>query len=188
MPGSSVMIGSGFSDDVSFAILRLMSELGWTHVIAHHPNYANKLGIVTAEWSALELHLCFLFQNLLGVDSQRAEAIFFTLTNNRARREVIASLAKILLSEEHELRNRVDRILRRVRNAATRRNEVAHGIWHFGEAQDSGSAIAFNREIGILTTSTVEVKILDQIISQIRVLRRDVHSLSIDIRGFLPPP
>jgi hypothetical protein len=156
-----------------------MNEHDWTHVIVHHPDYANKLGIVTAEWSALELHLCFLFQNLLGVASERAEAVFFTLTNNRARREAIASLAKILLPEDNELHDRTNRILRRVRNAATRRNSLAHGIWHFGEVPGSGSAIAFNREKGILTTSPVELKTLDQIIAQVRVLRSDVHQCQL---------
>jgi hypothetical protein len=100
----------------------------WVHSIAKHPDYAERLGIITAEWSALEWHLCFLFEALLGVDRERAEAVFFTLTNNRSRREVVANLAKVLLTEESELRVRTDRILRRAKNAATRRNALAHGI------------------------------------------------------------
>src|SRR5215471_15264831 len=125
-----------------------MSEYGWTHAIAKHPDYANKLGIITAEWSALEWHLCLLFQHLLGVDGQRAEAVFFTITNNRSRREAIASLANLLLPEGNELRGRTDRILRRVSNAATRRNSMAHAIWHFGETSGSGSTINLKRESG----------------------------------------
>jgi hypothetical protein len=102
MPGSSVMTGAScFLCDRSFAIVHPV-ESGWTHSIAKHPDYANRLGIVAAEWSGLEFHLCALFGILLGVDSDRAEAVFFTLTNNRARREAIASLVTLLLPDGNE--------------------------------------------------------------------------------------
>jgi hypothetical protein len=159
---------------------------GSIHAITRHPDYANKLGIVTAEWSGLELHLCLPFQVLLGVDSARADAVFFTLTNNRARRrEAIASLAKLLLPEESELRDRTDRVLRRVRNAATRRNALTHGVWHFREQEDSGSTMALDRDTGVLRSYSIEIKTLDQIICQISLLRQDVRLLSVDVRNFL---
>lgn len=160
-------------------------EWTWVHSIARHPDYAEKLGVITAEWAALEWGLCSLFGTMLGVDRDRAEAVFFALTNNRSRREVVASLAKVLFTEGTELRNRIDRILRRTRNAASRRNSLAHGIWTFGEAPDSGSSLALHRDTGILTSFQIELKSLDQVISQLRCLREDTHHLTIDIRDFL---
>jgi hypothetical protein len=157
----------------------------WVHSIARHPDYAERLGIITAEWSALEWGLCDLFGTMLGVDRERSEAVFFALTNNRGRREVVASLAKVLFAEGAELRNRTDRILRRMRNAASRRNSLAHGIWTFGEPPDAGSSLALDRETGILTSSKVELKSLDQAIAQMRDLRQDMHHLRIDVRDFL---
>lgn len=56
-------------------------EWTWVHSIARHPDYAEKLGIITAEWAALEWGLCSLFGTMLGVDRDRAEAVFFALTN-----------------------------------------------------------------------------------------------------------
>jgi hypothetical protein len=157
----------------------------WVHSIASHPDYAEKLGIITAEWSALEWSLCSLFAAMLGVDEDRAEAVFFTLTNNRSRREVVASLAKVLFAEGADLRNRTDRILRRTRNAASRRNSLAHGIWTFGEGPESGSSLALHRETGILTSVPVEPKSLDQVISQLRNLREDMYYLTREIKDFL---
>jgi hypothetical protein len=159
--------------------------LTWVHSIARHPDYAEKLGIITAEWSALEWGLCSMFGTMLGVDRDRAEAVFFALTNNRSRREVVASLAKVLFAEGSDLRGRIDRILRRVRNAASRRNSLAHGIWIFGDEPGSGSSLAIHRDTGILTSFQMELKVLDQVISQLRSLREDVHHLTVDLRNFL---
>jgi hypothetical protein len=164
-----------------------MSEYGWTHAIAKHPDYANKLGIITAEWSGLELHLCYLFQFLLATDRERAEAVFFTLTSNRSRREAVASLANLLLPEGSELRHRTDRILRRVSSAATRRNFIAHAIWHFGEAPGSGSAFRFERDSATLRSAPIEIRVLDEIISQPRILRKDTHELAVAVKEFLAP-
>jgi len=160
---------------------------GWTHSIADHPDYAEKLGIITAEWSGFEFALCLLFQCMLGVDGNRAEAIFFSLTNNRSRREIIASLSKALISDNVDLRNKIDRILRRSRSAASRRNALAHGIWHFGEGADSGGTISLDRDTGILKASQIEAKALDQTISQLRILRKDIHMLAIEVKNTLYP-
>jgi hypothetical protein len=160
-------------------------ESGWTHSIAKHPDYANKLGIVAAEWSGLEFHLCTLFGILLGVDSHRAEAVFFTLTNNRARREAIASLVTLLLPDGNELRSQADRILRRVRNAANRRNGLMHDTWTFGAEPGSGSTISFDRKSAALRSVPQEIKELDQMISQLRILRKDIHTLLVRIKDFL---
>jgi hypothetical protein len=164
-----------------------MSENGWTHAIANQPEFAIRFGIITAEWSALELHLCFLFRCLLGIDAARAEAVFFTVTNNRSRREMVASLAAVVLPEGDELRNRVDRILRRIKNAAARRNAIAHSIWYFGEIVGKGGALSFERGSGRLTSGPKEIQELDQVMAQLRILRKDTHEVAIAVRDFLVP-
>jgi hypothetical protein len=124
---------------------------------------------------------------LLGIDAERAEAVFFTVTNNRSRREMVASLATVVLPEGNELRNRVDRILRRIKNAAARRNAIAHAIWHFGEIVGKGGAFSFERGSGRLTSAPKEVKELEQVIAQLRILRKDTHEVAIAVRELLAP-
>jgi hypothetical protein len=163
------------------------------HAIERHPDYALQIGIITAEWSILEANLCMLLQHLLGVDDVRASAVFFSLGNNKARRDIVANLATAVLPPESDLRGRINSVVRRIQGAASRRNKIAHGMWGFwpGEA-DSGSLSGLDRKTGRLTGEWIRVRDLKAIRAQIAEASHEIWRLACDVmrelRTAAPPP
>tara|TARA_B100002003_G_C13882989_1_gene430947 strand:- start:35 stop:448 length:414 start_codon:yes stop_codon:yes gene_type:complete len=114
-----------------------------------------------------------MFDALLPTPWRQTYAIFFSQQNHRARREMLEAL--IIEREKHALTERknterfkkMKRILGRVKRAAKKRNDIAHGLW-FGDAAQEGMeiwrhAIKKTYESGIEYSKTDLAKARDQI-------------------------
>jgi len=93
--------------------------------------YVQAFGLLEIEWNRLEGELFQLFYQLCGARYDRAHAIFFSLQVHRARREMVQEVALYALASKPGLRKELGSIMRRLRNAAAKRNEIVHTIWEW---------------------------------------------------------
>jgi hypothetical protein len=95
------------------------------------PEYLQAFGLLEIEWNRLEGELFQLFYQLCGARFDRAHAIFFSLQMHRARREMVEEVALYALANKPSLRKELGSLMRRLRNAAAKRNEIVHTIWEW---------------------------------------------------------
>jgi hypothetical protein len=97
----------------------------------YRPEYLQAFGLLEIEWNRLEGVLFDLFYQLCGARFDKAHAIFFSLQMHRARREMVEEVALYALADKPTLRKQFGALMRRLRNAAAKRNEIVHTIWEW---------------------------------------------------------
>lgn len=142
----------------------------------YKPEYLQAFGLLEVEWNRLEGGLFHLFGQVCGSDFWRAHAIFFSLQNHRARRELVEAAA-VEAIDTQDVRDELARLMRRMRNASAKRNEIVHTIWEWnGDAWGLlplGNKLGTGDILGELRRRT----------ETIRALRRDLERF----RNKLPP-
>lgn len=104
----------------------------------YRPEYLQAFGLLEVEWHRIEGMLFHIFYQLCGARIDKAHAIFFSQQNHRARREMIEEVALYALAERAGLRRDLSSLMRRVRNAAAKRNEIIHTIWEWNGGEPWG--------------------------------------------------
>ena len=89
------------------------------------------VGAINIEWDEIEVALWRVFWDLLGGTWKHSYAIYYSQQNHRARREMIESLALVKLPPDGAKAKRLKALLGRVKRAATKRNEISHGVWSY---------------------------------------------------------
>lgn len=94
------------------------------------------IGECIALWTEVELQAAVLLAAMLGANTQPAAAMYFTLANERAKREAMAAIADSVLSDE-------DRTLfhawaRLKKSIEKERNDLAHGLFGISEIEPEG--------------------------------------------------
>jgi hypothetical protein len=87
------------------------------------------LGEISFEWDEIEFHMWYLFDAFLNVRWDFSHTILFSQANHRARRDMLAALAEIALANEPEKLRATRALIGRIKRAAKKRNEIAHGLW-----------------------------------------------------------
>jgi len=85
------------------------------------------IGRVTVSWGDIHYAVFRLFVVLTGMPNALAESIFFTLRSDATQREITATAAKHVLSEE--LFKRVSAVFSQIGSAARERNVAIHAMW-----------------------------------------------------------
>ena len=85
------------------------------------------LGLFMRAWDQLELALSSLFHKLVDTDVTTAMILFHSGIDLRTLREIIHQLGKHRLNPEDQ--KKLTALLRRAKNAATKRNRIVHGAW-----------------------------------------------------------
>lgn len=88
-------------------------------------------GMIEVLWNSIEYHLFMTFFYLSGTRIGRAYAVYFAVINHRSRREMTEQLAEQALARHPKLEARFVSLMRRLKNAAARRNEVIHTLWEW---------------------------------------------------------
>jgi hypothetical protein len=101
----------------------------------YRPEYLQAFGLLEVEWNRIEGELFYVFYQLCGARIDKAHAIFFSLQNHRARREMVEELALYALANRPQARKGFAALMRRVRNAAAKRNEIVHTLWAWNGGQ-----------------------------------------------------
>lgn len=95
----------------------------------YKPEYLLAIGHLEAEWNQIEGLLFVIFKRFIGARTPKADVAFFSIVNHRSRREMIESLAPIIFEKEKMKAKKFAALMRRLKNAATKRNEVVHTFW-----------------------------------------------------------
>lgn len=109
------------------------------------PEYAERIGHLTVAWANLEWQMYNVFQELCGAPVQLARASFYAIDSNRGRREILASVAAIVLKGRSDL-SVLDNILRRIGKSAGQRNKYVHDTWCVAS---TGSVKVFQLRLGV---------------------------------------
>jgi hypothetical protein len=104
----------------------------------YKPEYLQAFGLLEIEWNRIEGELFHIFYQLCGARIDKAHAIFFSQINHRARREMVEAVALYALAERPRLRRELGALMRRLRNAAAKRNEIIHTIWEWDGGEPWG--------------------------------------------------
>lgn len=97
--------------------------------LASKPDYLKAVGLITAEWNAVEHSMAWVFNLLAGCEAGKSQAIFYAIESNRARREITVAIAQVALANHPDLLRRIGGLLDRTRKAAEKRNIYAHALW-----------------------------------------------------------
>jgi hypothetical protein len=87
------------------------------------------VGEINVLWDEIEMYLWYIFDTLLDVNWRYSYGLFFMHPNHRVRREMLEKLIALSLSDDPKKQKILRNILARVKRAAKKRNDIAHGIW-----------------------------------------------------------
>lgn len=97
--------------------------------LSFSPEHARYLGHIIAEWNGIEAMLCFIFAWLLRAEnSESAVDVFYSLSNNTARLDILEAAAKKALLDRPEA-PQFEILLEDARSVLSRRNEYAHASY-----------------------------------------------------------
>jgi hypothetical protein len=80
-------------------------------------------------WEGIERLLFNIFAGLSEGSWAQSQAIFYSHLNHRSRREMLEALAQVVFLNEPDRLKELLNLMVRVKKAARKRNEVAHGEW-----------------------------------------------------------
>jgi hypothetical protein len=104
----------------------------------YKPEYLQAFGLLEIEWNRIEGELFHIFYQVCGARIDKAHAIFFSQINHRARREMVEAVALYALADRPQWHRDFTALMRRVRNAASKRNEIVHTIWEWDGGEPWG--------------------------------------------------
>jgi hypothetical protein len=87
------------------------------------------LGEINLEWDEIEFSLWHIFDTVLDTNWLKSYAIFFSQQSHRARRDMLEALTRHAWMNNPERKKQFAALMGRVKRAAKKRNEIAHGLW-----------------------------------------------------------
>jgi len=127
------------------------------------PSHAEALGHMTVAWSLLEFQLLSLFNAVSGMDRNRSRAIFYNLQSFRAKCDAIQAMAEMSLPKQK--RDQMDKLLKKVRKTANKRNKYIHNPW--ATLQGEAGIWDLSHKAYVPTLTAVSIKDLNQTTQQI---------------------
>jgi hypothetical protein len=149
--------------------------------IQTQPDHARLIGVITAEWSLVEMMLSTLFGALLGTEHARAHAVFFALQSHRAQLDVVKAVATVALAEQPDRLADLKRLLGRIGTAATKRNDFSHGLW--GVSPTTGAVRLINMRKPHRQLDHVSPGDLEAVADEIASIVEDLHRLYSRLAG-----
>jgi hypothetical protein len=117
------------------------------------PEHVSIIGQCMTVWPAVLHQMGVILGVLIGGDSEAAVAIFSTLQNARARRDVLNAAAELRLSDRR--RDLFDAILTVVASAEKERNSLAHGCFGSSAAIPDGILWIESNKFGTWNVGTI---------------------------------
>jgi hypothetical protein len=95
--------------------------------LSERPALAARIGIIVATWAQIDHGLNLLVTDIAWADADLAADLLGSLYSDKPRSKVIETFARRRLPPE--LAGRFLDAVRRLRNGARNRNDIAHGLW-----------------------------------------------------------
>jgi hypothetical protein len=143
--------------------------------IAKRPELAVKIALVGSSWAMLEAHAGQCLGVLMRADSRSAIALLQRFPTATAKEQTIAAVAKATLDSEQLGELKV--LLRRFRELAKIRNDIAHGIWGTDPRQLEALIWAPSSIIADTTLSIVDDMIAGKSPDEILAARSEAFEL-----------
>src|SRR3989442_889088 len=106
----------------------LMGRVTWgMESLKERPNLATHIGIIAGMSQHMEVAIGRVLGAILGTEAEVAVAMYFSLTGDAAKREVLETAARTKLSDELFAEFTV--LLKSLKGPRGMRNDVVHGIW-----------------------------------------------------------
>lgn len=140
------------------------------------------VGQINVVWDEIDLITWYIFDVLLNVHWSHSYSIYFSQQNSRNRREMVASLANVVLRESPQELKKIEALLEKIQRASTKRNDITHGIW---SSEKKGrrtliKRIPIKRDLNALTTKHITYENLQEIHQQLI----NVHN---ELYGYIMP-
>src|ERR1700722_10175401 len=112
-------------------------ELG-PHHLASRPLASSLIAQCIAWWTEVELSTAVLLARMLKANTEPVVALYFSLTNERAKREAMTSIAESTFNAE-DMRL-FSAIILLKKSLEGQRNDLAHGLFGITDRDDEGVA------------------------------------------------
>lgn len=142
--------------------------------LATKPDHQQAIGLIMAEFAAMEHGMMMVLSCLLGCGWEKTGALFAAVESARSRREMVAEVGRIALKNHPDELRRLERLVKRSAKATSKRNTYAHALWSVGKGGDTG----IQNSLGAPGSTPVRIKDLKRIPT-------DLGSLSNDWMMFL---
>jgi hypothetical protein len=135
------------------------------------------IGQINMVWDEIDLLLWYEFDVLLNVHWSFSYSVYYSQQNSRNRRDMISSLAKAALINKPEELKVLERLLKRVDGAASKRNDLTHGIW---TTTKRGKKVAIQRlpmkrDVAVMKTKAIEIEDMEATHLQLLHLHWDLR-------------
>lgn len=147
-----------------------------TTALSGHPEIAQHVGIIIAEYAILEFQMYLLYACLVPVRAGVSFDTFFRLRSINLRCEIIENACEPLPDDLHRV---ISRVLRRLKGAATRRTEIAHCMYL---ARGDGILRMRWKPTGVVY-EPLDQKVFARTITQFRTLSEDIVVLLSHVSG-----
>lgn len=157
-------------------------------ILAHHPDHAAAIGLISIEMGRLEIALGELLAALLHIDKDFGHVIYHTPQANIARIQIVENVLRYSLpNEKSENRQRVESYLTRARAYVGKRHEYIHNVW----GVDDATRTKVTRQSVPFKSDKPEVEVpireLHDLVAKIRRLITDLRAETRLIYKIWPP-
>jgi hypothetical protein len=153
-----------------------------TAAIQAKPDYARLIGVITAEWSVVEMMLSAIFSGLLGASYERASAVFFALQSHRAKFDAVNAVGEVTLRDQPNRLTELKQLMRRIATVAKERNDFSHGLW--GVSPTTGDVNLINLGNPRRGKDSISLDDLQAVADEIADIVGGLHQLYLRFAGF----
>ncbi|MBI4182866.1 MAG: hypothetical protein HY521_02575 [Proteobacteria bacterium] len=144
-------------------------------------------GAILSEWAEIQFVLSVIFARFSRLDGNRSTAIWYTISTDRGRLEVLVAVARSIFRQDpnspRPLFKQLLAFRQRVERAAKKRNTLAHSITKY---VPSGLAVLTtpgrrppeNSAVPVPTESVFSQKALEQALRQLEILKGDLMAFA----------
>jgi hypothetical protein len=144
--------------------------------LTQHPDFLNKLGLVTAEVSIMELRLAALLAKVSGLSHQLAEAIYFTPKAAIPRIDIVRNVCQIVHGKNTAAQTDHKKALDKATAAMGRRHQLIHSLF---AANEDDIFLVTGADKGSRDATPLAKDHLDSLIRDIRIVNGLLHHLSM---------
>lgn len=154
-------------------------------LLGHYPEEMARLGTLSVFWVSTETALCQLLIALLQ-DAQIANALFYSTSNNQARRDMVIAVARVVPLAEGYF-SYIEEAVNSMKRATAARNELLHGLF---QVDASGAPFTYHRKSARKSPVQIKSDVSDRTKTAIHlcyrasaILHLVTHLVNISIRS-----
>jgi hypothetical protein len=165
-----------------------MSDAKFVSVMEDHPEYVHAIGMISIELADLEASLADLLAAILNIQTDLAQAIYFTPKTVMGRLDFLSNVHAVLhpddgldADEIKVIRRKLKSLSDRAKKVMGKRNELLHATWGVIPGEDGGVYFG-SLPLKEGDQKVARLKEVQRVVTDIRSLNDDVYEL-VDLIG-----